>query len=90
MRPQAFDKGTVGVAFRMHDPQNTFLVCFNAEENSTQLYRVEDGEPFLLTQTYGVTPYQETAWTRARIETHHGRLKVAVKAEGTTWNPIIE
>lgn len=88
MRLQAFERGAVGVAFRMVDPRNTFLLRFDAAQGSTRLGRVEDGEYFLLSQVEG-PPYREGVWQRVRIEMHHGRIKVAVSAD-KTWTPVIK
>lgn len=73
----------------MRDAQNMFLLSFNAEQSSTQLFRVEDGEPSLLTQSAGAR-YHESVWQRVRIEMHHGRIRVAVNTEGKEWTPVLE
>ncbi|KAL8429816.1 hypothetical protein ACSSS7_006314 [Eimeria intestinalis] len=87
----AFEKGTVGIAFRTRDLQNTFLLSFDAEENKIKLIRVEDGETYVVAQAEeGGFAYREAAWQRARVELHHGHIKVAVSEEGGEWKPIIE
>ncbi|KAL8273505.1 hypothetical protein Esti_002571 [Eimeria stiedai] len=88
---QAFGKGTVGIAFRTRDPQNTFLLSFNAEEESIKLIRVEDGEASVVAKAEEGSPaYREAAWQRVRVELHHGHIKVAVSEEKGVWKPIID
>ncbi|KAL8451071.1 hypothetical protein Emag_002944 [Eimeria magna] len=73
------------------DFNNTFLLAFNAEENSIKLFRVEDGEASVVAgaEENGLA-YREAVWNRVRVELHHGRMKVAVSEEGGVWKPIIE
>ncbi|KAL8424874.1 hypothetical protein Efla_002993 [Eimeria flavescens] len=86
---QAFDRGAVGVAFRMRDPLNTFLLSFDATGNSIKLFRVEEGEAFVVAQSEGPA-YQEAKWNRVRIELHHGHVKAAVKADKQPWKPTLQ
>ena len=94
---QPFDAGSIGIAFRMRDVENMFLLSATAkrkrekEEVLLQLFRVEEGRPFLLMQKQNNNAFKEAKSTQWRVEMHHARIKVAIKNLTThIWEPVIE
>ncbi|CBZ52611.1 hypothetical protein NCLIV_024000 [Neospora caninum Liverpool] len=71
----AVGSGSVGVSFRMRDPNNMFMFEANKERGYKRLLRIDNGDAIIIAQRFD-GGYEDGKWYRVRIETTHGHIKV--------------
>ncbi|KFH14020.1 F5/8 type C domain-containing protein [Toxoplasma gondii MAS] len=82
----AVGSGSIGVSFRMRDPNNMFLFEANRERGYKRLIRIDSGDAVIIAQRDD-GGYEGGTWYRVRIETTHGYIKVCFgDANGSLQN----
>lgn len=90
LRLQAFGKGNVGLVFRVRSPREMFLAVLDGVEDAVRLYRVDKGTPVELQSAKHSPTYTEGQWSRIRVETTHGLIRVSTASEQGPWTLHIE
>nr|CEL69159.1 TPA: LCCL domain containing protein, related [Neospora caninum Liverpool] len=79
----AAGSGSVGIAFKMRDLNNMYLLWMNQQQAVKRLFRIENGQPTVLAERKD-GGYIQGKWFNVRIETNKGVISVCIGEEGST------
>ncbi|PFH35910.1 F5/8 type C domain-containing protein [Besnoitia besnoiti] len=75
--------GSVGIAFKMRDFNNMYMLWMNQKARVKRLLRIEDSVPTILAERKD-GGYVQGKWFNVRTETSKGVIRVCVEEEGST------
>ncbi|KFG31289.1 F5/8 type C domain-containing protein [Toxoplasma gondii p89] len=78
----AVGSGSVGIAFKIRDFNNMYLLWMNQKQAVKRLLRIEDGQPTIVAERKD-GGYIQGKWFNVRIETNKGVIRVCIGEEGS-------